>query len=217
MKHIDAIIFDLDGVIIDSEPLQEQVAKKTCELFEINVPNFEWATFKGRTDKAMFRHILEHYGSSTSSVKKLIDTKDQLLLEKIPDGIALIPNALEFIRKSRAKFNKFALATSSKKAYQKKIFDHWKLHDYFDSVTCGDEINRGKPDPEAYETALQKIDRGGAKTLVIEDSVNGIKSAKQAGCFVAGITTSFPASVLVESGADYIVNSFIELETLLNI
>ncbi len=75
----------------------------------------------------------------------------------------------------------------------------------------GDEVMHGKPHPEIYQRALQKLDCEGRQTFVIEDTVNGIHSAHDAGCPVVGLTTTFPRERLEEAGADMVIDQFKEL------
>ena len=215
--QLHGLIFDLDGVIVDSEPIQEEVAKLTCETFDILIDESIWPTFKGKTDRDMFGTIIDHHSNGSLTIQQLVETKDRLLAERTPHNLPPVPGAISFIEEWHSAFLKLGLSTSSKREYQLSIFNHWNLHDYFDSVTCGDDITNGKPHPEPYLRTLQKINLPGHSCLVIEDSQNGIRSAKSAGCLVAGITTSFSAEELTASGADFTFNQFERLPRILGL
>jgi beta-phosphoglucomutase-like phosphatase (HAD superfamily) len=75
----------------------------------------------------------------------------------------------------------------------------------------GEDVKKGKPDPEIYLLAAKKLKYKSSECLVIEDALNGVIAAKKAGCKVIGITTSFSKNILKKSGADYVVNNYREL------
>ena len=91
----------------------------------------------------------------------------------------------------------------------------FNLRPFFSATVTREDIISGKPHPEPYLKATEKLGVVPANALVIEDSVNGVRSGKGAGCPVIAITTSFPRERLIEFQADYVVDSFAELERLL--
>jgi beta-phosphoglucomutase-like phosphatase (HAD superfamily) len=93
------------------------------------------------------------------------------------------------------------------------MFNLWP---FFSTVITGQDIISGKPHPEPYLKTAEKLGVAPANALVIEDSLNGVRSGKAAGCPVIAITTSFPRELLMELQADYVVDSFAELERLLS-
>jgi len=95
------------------------------------------------------------------------------------------------------------------------IFNKFNLSDYFDVIVTKEEIKNGKPHPEPFLKTASKIEILPENCLVIEDSDNGIIAAKKAGCLVIGITTSLSREKLQEVGADHVVDSFDELEKIL--
>jgi beta-phosphoglucomutase-like phosphatase (HAD superfamily) len=92
------------------------------------------------------------------------------------------------------------------------MYDLWP---FFSTIVTGQDIINGKPHPEPYLKTAKRLGVAPAKALVIEDSVNGVRSGKSAGCPVIAITTSFPRERLMELPADYVIDSFTELEWLL--
>jgi beta-phosphoglucomutase-like phosphatase (HAD superfamily) len=97
---------------------------------------------------------------------------------------------------------------------QQRIFEIFNLSPYFSTIITGEDIINGKPHPEPYLKTAEKLGVAPANALVIEDSLNGVRSGKAAGCRVIAITTSFPREPLMELQADYVVDSFAELERL---
>ncbi len=94
------------------------------------------------------------------------------------------------------------------------MFNLWP---FFSTIITGEDIINGKPHPESYLKTVEKLGVAPANALLIENSVNGVRSGKPAGCRVIAITTSFPRERLVELQANYVVDSFAELERLLHI
>lgn len=215
-KQIKAIIFDMDGVIVDSEPLHVESEKITLSDFQIEAPHSEWEHFKGKTDKDMFEYIVNNFTDGNVSVTELMAYRVKIYLQIAPKRLRMIPGALSFVKKVKQSDKKLALTTSSLKGLQQLVFEKFNLYYYFDVVITGDEIIKGKPDPEPYLKTVQKLQIPAKYCVVIEDSVNGIISAKASSCIAVGITTSFPREKLVEAGADYVVSSFSELSNYLH-
>ncbi len=214
-KDIEAIIFDMDGVIVDSEPVGLEADRWVCEKHGITVPETEWINFKGRPNRDVFAHIVRLFTDGSLSASDLVDQKRKRYMEISHENLALIHGSEEFLAYAREKFPKIALTTSSSRMIQQFVFDKFRLHHYFDEITTGDEVTNGKPHPEPYLLTLGKLVANPETTFVIEDSDNGVLSAKAAGCTVIGITTSFTRKILLEKGADFVVDSFEEMYSFL--
>ncbi len=216
--EFDAIIFDMDGVITDTEPLHAEAERITCRYYGFDAPLSEWEKFRGKTAEDVFAHLIGRFGGGRDlSVRELIEHKTRVYLELAKVEMPAIPGAVDFIKLVRPNVSKIALATSSNSAIQRAVFDSLGLHRYFDGIVTGDDLTRGKPDPEAYRRAVEKIGVPADRCLVIEDSDNGVKAAVGAGCRVAGITTSIPGEVLAALGAALIVDSYEQLEQMLGL
>jgi beta-phosphoglucomutase len=211
MKEIEAIIFDMDGVIIDSEPLHVQAEHTVCKQYGIDAPWQAWEMFIGNTEYAMFEYIIQNFTDGTLSVYELIREKQLVFSKLISEKLRLIPGSLEFIRWARAQCRKLALTTSSECKIQQKIFTMYSLHSYFDVIITGDKIQHGKPHPEPYLKTVEALNLAAHMCVVIEDSLHGIIAAKEAGCRVVGITTSFSEERLLNAGANIVVDSFLSL------
>ena len=211
MIKIEAIIFDMDGVIVDSEPFHVQVEQFVCKQYGIEAPWSEWEMFTGKTEYEMFEYIIQNFTDGTLSVQELVQAKHTVLSRLISEKIQLIPGSLEFIRWAKKQYRKLALTTSSKSKFQQKIFDMYRLHVYFDVVITGDKIQNSKPHPEPYLKTIDALNLAAHSCAVIEDSINGIIAAKEAGCNVVGITTSFSEKKLLNAGADMVVDDFSSL------
>jgi len=213
MEQFPGIIFDMDGVITDTEPLHLKAELLTWHHYGFDAPESEWTKFKGKKAEEIFSYLLAAYGGGRKvPVSDIMAFKTRTYLElAASQGIPAVPGVVEFIRRVRPLFDRIGLATSSNSAIQKAIFDGLGLWPYFDGVVTGDDLDRGKPDPEAYLKASARIGLSTEHCLVIEDSDNGVRSARGAGCRVVGLTTSFPRDYLLSCGAHLTVDSYPEL------
>ncbi len=213
---IQAIIFDMDGVIVDSEPLQAEADRWVCETNGIFVEDIDLSHFKGKPNRDTFAYLINTFTDGSLSVSDLVDQKRKRYMEISRERLTLVPGSEEFLAYARKKISKIALATSSNRMIQKCTFDKFDLHRFFDTVTTGDEVTNGKPHPEPYLLTLKKLQISPERVYVIEDSGNGVLSAKAAGCRVIGITTSFSREFLLEKGADMVVDSFEEIRMFIS-
>lgn len=215
MKYL-GLIFDMDGVIVDSEPLHVEAEQKTCADYNIPIAQLAWESFKGRPTRDIFNVILASSGSHEEhSVAELVNYKTNVYITLADKKLNLTPGALECLYGARVNFKKVGLATSSNKAIQELVFHKFNLYPYFDAVVTSDEVRNGKPNPEPYITTAAKLNLMPQQCIVVEDSTNGVIAAKEARAFTVGITTSFPREHLLASGADYVVDRFEELEDLI--
>ena len=215
MSLLKAIIFDMDGVLTDSEPLHQKAELLVLKKYNIKVPLTEWKKFKGRTSLAIFTYILKNFAKRPLRVQELISYEKNTYVKIASSSIKLFPGARLFIKRARKMFDKLALTTSGHRQSQKMVFDKFALHSFFDLVITVEDIVNGKPDPEPYLKTVKKLGISAARCLVVEDSVNGVISAKRAGCIVIGITHTFSRNKLKKAGADYIVRDFQEMSYLI--
>ena len=209
-----AILFDLDGVIIDSEPLSEKAFRQTSLHLGRDLTQEEVASLKGSVAEIGAAKLLEYNPTATLSVPQVIEYQNNLYKAML-DQMRLIPGSRDFIQKAYKKGFKLGLTTSALQENQQRIFEMFNLSPFFSTIITGQDIINGKPHPEPYLKTVEKLGVVPANALVIEDSVNGVRSGKAAGCRVIAITTSFPRERLIELQVDYVVDSFPELERLL--
>jgi HAD superfamily hydrolase (TIGR01509 family) len=214
MNDLEAILFDLDGVIIDSEPLHEKAFRQTSLHLGRDLTQEEVASLKGTVEEIGAAKLLEYNPAATLSIPQVMEYHNNLY-KAMFDQMRLIPGSREFIQKAHKKGFKLGLTTSALQENQQRIFEMFNLSPFFSTIITGEDIINGKPHPEPYLKTAEKLGVAPANALVIEDSVNGVRSGKAAGCRVIAITTSFPRERLMELQADYVVDSFAQLERLL--
>jgi beta-phosphoglucomutase-like phosphatase (HAD superfamily) len=207
MQKIEAIIFDMNGVIIDDEHLHKQAEVITAKHFGFDVPDYEWENMRGRKSTDIFTYIVNNYGNGDVLVEEVVAYKlAQYFL--LANQALLVPGVLEFIKWSRANYKYLAVGTSGLQEIQEYVFKRFELSSYFDFVITGNQAKNGKPHPEIYQLIIEHFKLPADSCIVIEDSDNGVKSGKAAGCVTFGITTTFPEEVLKLAGADMVFSDF---------
>lgn len=216
MNEIKAIIFDMDGVIVDSEPIHEKAAMEVCREFGMDIPKDEWDGLRGKRLEDILSYASRKYGTGNEPIEKMIERKIELYLFCALRDMQSIPGALEFLQKLKAsgKYT-YALTTSGRKVQQDQILKKFGLLDFFEIIITSGDVQNGKPHPEPYLATVEKLKELPENCLVIEDSDNGVLSAKAAGCQVCGITTTFSRERLESVGADMVVSNFEELANVL--
>jgi beta-phosphoglucomutase len=210
-----AILFDLDGVIIDSEHLHEESLRLAGRSFGFEVTAEEDALFRGSTEEAEIDYLLTKH-SHLELTRGQVMARKQELYDQMLDRLSLIDGVAEFIDHCQRCGLLLGVATSAQLENQQRAFDRFDLAPYFRTVVTSRDVTNSKPHPEPYATAAQRLGVAPLHCLVIEDSVNGVRSGKGAGCRVAAITTTFERADLVAAGADVVVSSFAELQRWLD-
>ncbi len=217
MEKIKAIIFDMDGVLVNSEPIHERAEMEICREYGMEVDKKEWDGFRGKKLEDIFRYASNKYGKGDEPIEEMIERKIVRYLEIALEEIELISGAYDFLEwiKNSKKY-KFALTTSGRKIQQDRILSKVGLDNFFEYTITADDVKNGKPHPEPYLSTIEKINENAENCLVIEDSDNGILSAKAAGCMACGITTTFNEEKLKSVGADIVVFNFSDLKNVLS-
>jgi mannitol-1-/sugar-/sorbitol-6-phosphatase len=208
---IAGILFDMDGVLINSEPLHEftllELSGQFGRRFE---KESELQQFKGLPEVSIARLLKKIYPKVTLTTDEITKLRLKQLLENF-DVVQMIEGSLEFVKRCKAAGFRLGLTTSAARVVQQLAFEKFGLSEYFDAVVTGEDIERGKPDPEPYLLTAANLSQPATACLVIEDAVSGVISGKAAGCLVVGITTSFAAADLRNGGADLVISSFRDL------
>lgn len=208
---IRAVVFDMDGVIVDSESLHIRADAETFERHGIAVPREAWNDIFGMKSDEGLRIILDRYGTGREDPLVLDREKRERYFELAQEELRLVPLVLDFIVSCRDRTLLTAVATSGLSWYQRPFLERLGMLPFFDVLVTGDEVKNGKPHPEPYLLAASRLGCAPADCLVIEDADNGIRSAKAAGCITVGITTSLPRTCLLAAGADLVIDGFAEL------
>ncbi len=182
MKKIEAFVFDMDGVLLDTET----ICWKTWEIAadEYKLKNILDANTRclgaNRADTCSILKSI--YGNDFPSEKFLARTSELFTQISLRDGISLMPHAKETLEYLSKKYT-LALASSTRNSIVKRQLGDAGILHYFKAVATGDMVEHSKPDPEIYSLACKMLEIPPEKCAAVEDSPNGIKSAKSAGLF----------------------------------
>lgn len=204
-----AFIFDLDGVIIDSEPLHEQAMRVACAQYDIALPDRIFDEFRGQTDRALVTHLAQQVSASVDPETLLAAKHD--MYDALLGELTLIPGVVDFIQAQNERALPLALVTSATRDNQERTFEQFGLDPYFTAIITADDVEQTKPHPEPYQRAVQQIGVAASACLVLEDSTHGVESARRAGCMVVGLCSSFSAAALQEAGAHLTIERYDEL------
>ena len=179
-----ALLFDLDGVLIDSEPLHGQAWKKTAALFDLNLTYGQLKLLKGKRRIDCANELVE-------LIPKKVEAKDLLSLHKpISRQLILTAKAMQggesLVKRCHKNNIPMALVTSSSdESFRIKTAPH-KWINLFSVIVLGDDklLAKGKPAPDPYLLAAEKLNIAPEECWAVEDSIAGVSSALEAGCFV---------------------------------
>jgi beta-phosphoglucomutase len=211
MGRFDAVIFDMDGVLIDSEPLHHDVVNRV--LATDGVPSLErseYEQFLGTTTDDFFDTLIVRYHLGRSKAEYTTHYDDALLLV-LAEPREPSPGVKALIARLRTLGLRIALASSSRRIWIDATLRSVGLSDAFDALVSGDDVEFGKPDPAIYLLAAQRIGVEPARCLAIEDSPSGVQSARAAGMLVLGVRTPYTAHLRLD-GVQRTVDSLAELD-----
>ena len=203
----------MDGVLVDSEPLHKRAKERAFQEFGIVLPESVYDSYKGRPDATMMPEILTARGWPMERIQELARRKNEIF-DEIKHELAAVPGAVEFVVWAASRY-KIALATSATRRHRETIFGMLDIGNRFQAVVDTSRSHRPKPDPEVFQIAMRDLGVSPGDCWIIEDSVNGLRAAKSAGCFAVATTTTFDRDTVSNAGADIVVDSFAELQAIL--
>jgi beta-phosphoglucomutase len=214
---IKGIVFDMDGVLIDSHPVHRIAWSKFLATVGKSVSD-EGLGFilAGRRREEILRHFLGDLPES--KIAEYGHQKDLFFEENFQD-VRLIPGVRKFLGTMRTAGLDAGIATSASSARTWGTLRRLKLDRRFIVVVTGDDVNVGKPDPEVYRLAAQRMNLSPDKLLVLEDAPCGVQSAKSAGMRCVGVANNGRAEDLRRAGAEDVIPDFngLTLERLLEL
>ncbi len=178
---LKAVIFDMDGVLIDSEPFHLTVNEKIFADLGINLGEEEYLSFIGTTHKDMWSTIKERY-NLPQSVPELVNMQVSGNINYIKnEEIEEIKGISGLLSKIASENIKIGIASSSPTKVIELAINKLGISDYFSAIVGGEEIDRGKPSPDIFLKAAKRLNTEPSECIVIEDSKNGVLAAKAAG------------------------------------
>lgn len=189
LKNFDAVIFDMDGTLVDSEPIWEEVDMRVFhEGLGLLTHTKEYRKrFIGMgMGEDEFRAILADFKLAQEALPKIVDTRKKLLMELYNERLELFQGARELLETLSPK-KKLALASSSSLDLINCVVDRFHIRDYFRVLVSVEEVAHGKPFPDIFLYTARKLMTNPTRCLVVEDSVHGIRAGKTAGMSVVAV------------------------------
>ena len=206
-KYMKAVIFDMDGVLVDSQPYHFKADIDTMAEYGVIKDQKFYESFAGTLTADRMRTLKEMFGLDVPVEEMTIKRENMILDIMGKEDIKPVLGIPEFLRSIKEKELTTAVASSSDYKLINLILDRLKIAKYFDSVTSGSDVKRGKPSPDVFLLAAERIGIEPAECLVVEDSENGVKAAKAAGMKALGYIN--PTSGKQDlSLADFITDDF---------
>lgn len=208
---IKTVIFDMDGVLVDTEPIHRAAYRQHFRELKIEVSNEMYAGFTGNSTKNIYQR-LKHAFNLTAEVQDLVNRKRQLFDQEFSSSSSLemLPGVKRLIEDLHNEGVQMVLASSSAKVSIDKIFDKFQLNSYFTYKVSGEDFEQSKPNPAIFIEAARLSKTDVSECVVIEDSTNGIKAANAAGIFCIGYQSENSMGQSYEL-ADYILDDFYKI------
>lgn len=211
MSQPKAVLFDLDGVLVDSSRFHQAALERLGAELGVAVTNeFHRATFGTRTHETLLRLLPKP--PSYSELLRLVERKEALFREAARGNLVPLPGAVELVRALALDGYRLAIGSSTVRANIELTLSELGVSDAFDAIAAGEDVTVGKPEPEVFLRAAEKVDAPPSRCIVVEDAPQGVEAARRGGMRVVAVTTSQPASRLAR--ADRIVASLAELAPL---
>jgi beta-phosphoglucomutase-like phosphatase (HAD superfamily) len=214
-KEIKCVIFDMDGVIIDSEEIHKKAYYETFVSIGVNVSDELYKTLTGSSTINAFQKLVTHFNLDLNPEELVLDKRKRYVnfFENDPT-LHLVKGVEDLIKYFYNKGFTLVLASSSAMVNIDRVFNRFNLNSYFTAKISGADLTESKPHPEIFEKAAVLGNTPKENCIVIEDSDNGIKAANDAGVFVFGFKNPMAEDQTLEN-ADFIINNFKRLRKLI--
>jgi len=213
-QPLRAVIFDLDGVLADSEPWWNEIDSKLLAEYGVSYRGEYHRDVLGVSYRLAVEFYKKAFGLS-ASVEELMRRRGVIATEFFANRVGLFPSTKRTLERLREMKVRLAVATSSVSASARPFLDRHGLTPFFDVIVTGDEIERGKPYPDIYLRAADKLGVAVNECLVIEDALSGVAAGKAAGMRVAAIPDRrFVDARDYEKEADYVLGNLSEIPAL---
>ena len=211
-KDVKCVIFDMDGVIIDSEEIHKKAYYETFASIGVNVSDDLYKTFTGSSTINTFQRLIDHFNLSLNAQDLVLAKRKRYVnfFENDPT-LHLVKGVEELIKYCYDKGLTLILASSSAMVNIDRVFNRFNLHSYFTAKISGADLSASKPHPEIFEKAAILGNTSKLNCIIIEDSDNGIKAANDAEIFVVGYKNPMAKDQTLEN-ANFVIDDFIVLK-----
>ncbi len=207
MDNNFGVLFDMDGVIVHSNPAHKKAINIFCEKHEIEIADdYLKSSIYGRANKEWLPKIFGDI--SDERLRELADDKEQIFRDIFDPEEMQVPGVIDFIGHLKEKKIKMVVATSAPGANADYILNELEIYDYFDAVLDSSHVTHSKPHPEPYHNAAKAIGLTAPQCVVIEDSVSGVESGLASGAKVVGVATTHTPEEL--NSCHLVINDFVD-------
>lgn len=213
MSNIETIIFDMDGVIVDSEPLQVESYNQVLRKYNIFISKHRFKYFVGKKQSEIFAEIKEN-NQIEESIENLIAQKRDCYLKLVKAKMVAMPGLSNLVRCLKDKGLGIGIASSSPLADIKTILRCIKMEEQFDRVVSAENLEQGKPNPDVFLLAAKELNTTPEQCIVIEDTNVGVLAAKRANMKCIAMPNYFTRDQDFSS-ADFIVDDLYEAQEVI--
>ena len=214
--EIKAVLFDMDGLMIDTESLSTEAFINSAKVQGYNMTKEETLKVLGFTKASIYQFWIDYFQGTNVDGKKLVDDHYEYI-EKVlytvgPEKMPYVEELLKYLRENNYKI---AVASSSDTADIKNNLEKTKLEKYIDEIASGAEVENGKPAPDVFLLAAERLGVDAKDCLILEDSKAGIKAGKASGAMVFMVPDMFTVDKECEDTADRILTNLGEVIEIL--
>lgn len=208
MSHQWGVLFDWDGVVIDSSSQHERSWELLAAERGLSLPEGHFKAGFGKKNEVIIPAL--GWSSDPDMVRELADRKEELYRSLVAaEGVVVLPGARELLSALKEAGIPRAVGSSTPRGNLDALFAATGLDSFFDAVVCGSDVTHGKPHPEVFLAGAQRLALRPERCVVIEDAFAGIEAARNAGMKVIGVATTHPMESL--AGCDLAVRSLAEV------
>ena len=209
MNTCKLILFDLDGVTIDTEPLYAKGEIRLFKEYGIIIPEEDWKLFRGCTEEKFYDLSMNRYGI-TENRKKFQKKGREYVREEFEKNLDFMPGFKSLIKRLNDKYS-IGLVTATPEYMYKWVNERLNLSDIFEHIVYGGMTEKGKPNSDPYLLGMKQFDINAKNTMIVEDSVHGIQAGLSANAKVVALTGSVDIKDMPP--AHEIINSLNEIDS----
>jgi len=197
-QRVQAVLWDLDGTLVQSEHLHLELEREVLASFGVEIEAEAYRSYVGTTTRAAFTHLLG-LADRGDRIEEALARKRELAPDRIIQRSLPTRGVEGVLRDIPMRTHRFALVTSAERYVAEGLLERFGWRWRFETVVTADDVERPKPDPQPYLLAAERLGLSPDRTLAVEDAPNGIRSARAAGCSVAALPGTFDPDALGEA------------------
>ncbi|MGB8779836.1 MAG: HAD family phosphatase [Candidatus Bathyarchaeia archaeon] len=207
---IKAVLFDMDGVIAETEHVHVEAEKQTLLKYGVQITEDELHRYTGTTAKQMFMELIAKYKLDTT-FEQIFNEKEEIMFKLLEMDAQPVKGVIELICELKKKHVKLAVASSSHRRLVQYVLRKLEITRLFDSIISAEDVAHGKPDPEIFLMSAKRLKVSPAECLVVEDARLGVEAAKEAGMKCLGYRNPHSGNQDL-SKADIVTDDFSSLD-----